>query len=120
MVCFNLMLSFSITHALLFLSLSISTTQTAFTTKKNYGGEERMAQWATTQRSLHGLPVTEPEAGGRRSGSFVELSEVAEQARRRAEFARLREKNTLRGQLESSARLRGVDLNAIKSPFYSV
>ncbi|KAL5679103.1 hypothetical protein ACJX0J_005488, partial [Zea mays] len=45
--------------------------KTAFTTKKNYGGEERMAQWATTQRSLHGLPVTEPEAGGRRSGSFV-------------------------------------------------
>ena len=95
--------------------------QTAFTTKKNYGGEERKAQWATTQRSLHGLPTTtESEAGGRRSSSNTELSEIAEQAKRRAEFARLREKNTLRGQLESSARRRGMDINAVRTPFYSM
>ncbi|XP_066359648.1 plasma membrane ATPase-like [Miscanthus floridulus] len=95
--------------------------KTAFTTKENYGGEERKAQWATTQRSLHGLPTTtESEAGGRRSSSSTELSEIAEQAKRRAEFARLREKNTLRGQLESSARRRGMDINAVRTPFYSM
>ena len=89
--------------------------QTAFTTKDNYGGEERKAQWATTQRSLHGLDI---EAGG--GGGSFELPEIAEQAKRRAEFARLREKNTLRGHLESAAKVRGIDINAVRTPFYSM
>ncbi|RLN40954.1 plasma membrane ATPase-like [Panicum miliaceum] len=54
--------------------------KTAFTTK-DYGREEREAQWATTQRSL-------PEQPSRGSSSYAELSEIAEQARRRAEVAR--------------------------------
>ena len=97
--------------------------KTAFTTKKNYGGEERKAQWATTQRSLHGLPTTtEAEAAGAGGGGnhAAELSEIAEQAKRRAEFARLCQRNTLRGQLESSARRRGIDINAVRTPYYSV
>jgi len=89
--------------------------KTAFTTK-NYGREEREAQWATTQRSLHGLDI---EAGGG-SGYAEELPEIAEQAKRRAEFARLREKNTLRGHLESAAKVRGIDINAVRTPFYSM
>jgi len=55
--------------------------QTAFTMKKNYGREEREVQWATAQRSLHGLPV--PESGGRGSSYAAELSEIVEQARLR-------------------------------------
>lgn len=63
--------------------------QTAFTTKSNYGIEEREAQWAHAQRTLHGLHNNEtgnnafPEKGG-----YRELSEIAEQAKRRAEMAR--------------------------------
>jgi H+-transporting ATPase len=90
--------------------------KTAFTTKRNYGKEEREAQWATTQRSLHGLDL-DIEAGG---GGSLELSEIAEQAKRRAQFARLREKNTLRGHLESAAKVRGIDINAVRTPFYSM
>ncbi|CAN6290804.1 unnamed protein product [Urochloa humidicola] len=85
--------------------------KTAFTTKKNYGMEEREAQWAATQRSLHGLPASESD--GRASSSYVaELcSEIAEQARRRAEVAKFR------GHLESSAKLRGIDMSSVKSPY---
>ncbi|KAF8780137.1 hypothetical protein HU200_001797 [Digitaria exilis] len=90
--------------------------KTAFTTKKNYGREEREAQWAMTQRSLHGLP----EQTGRSSSSYAELSEIAEQAKRRAEMARFRETSTLRGHLESSAKLRGIDISAVKSPYYTM
>lgn len=91
--------------------------QTAFTTKKNYGREEREAQWAMTQRSLHGLPEQQAD---RRSSSYAELSEIAEQAKRRAEMARFRETSTLRGHLESSAKLRGIDISAVKSPYYTM
>ena len=92
--------------------------KTAFTTKKDYGREERAAQWATTQRSLHGLDI---ESGGGGDRSYAEeVPEIAEQARRRAEFARLREKKTLRGHLESAAKLRGIDINAVRPPFYSM
>ncbi|KAG2551761.1 plasma membrane ATPase-like [Panicum virgatum] len=97
--------------------------KTAFTTKKEYGREEREAQWATTQRSLHGLPApdsSELQAGGGRGSYAAELSEIAEQARRRAEVARFRETSTLRGHLESSAKLRGIDISAVKSPYYTM
>ncbi|CAN1825447.1 Plasma membrane ATPase 4 [Linum perenne] len=55
--------------------------KTAFTTKKDYGKGEREAQWATAQRTLHGLQP--PHKNG-----YRELSEIAEQAKRRAEVAR--------------------------------
>jgi H+-transporting ATPase len=58
--------------------------QTAFTTKKDYGRGEREAQWATAQRTLHGLKVTESKS----NSAHHEHSEIAEQAKRRAEAAR--------------------------------
>ncbi|XP_022143028.1 ATPase 8, plasma membrane-type isoform X2 [Momordica charantia] len=61
--------------------------KTAFTTKKDYGKGEREAQWALAQRSLHGLQ--QPEALFSDSSSYRELSEIAEQAKRRAEVARM-------------------------------
>ncbi|XP_024012572.1 LOW QUALITY PROTEIN: ATPase 3, plasma membrane-type [Eutrema salsugineum] len=84
--------------------------KTAFTTKQNYGIEEREAQWAHAQRTLHGLQNTEtgnvfPERGG-----YRELSEIAEQAKRRAEIARLRELHTLKGHVESVVKLKGLDI----------
>ncbi|KAJ6925052.1 plasma membrane ATPase 4-like isoform X2 [Populus alba x Populus x berolinensis] len=63
--------------------------KTAFTTKKDYGKEEREAQWATAQRTLHGLqpPETSHNMFSEKN-SYRELSEIAEQAKRRAEMAR--------------------------------
>uniref|UniRef100_A0A0A0LJ36 Plasma membrane ATPase n=1 Tax=Cucumis sativus TaxID=3659 RepID=A0A0A0LJ36_CUCSA len=61
--------------------------KTAFTTKKDYGKGEREAQWALAQRTLHGLQ--KPEALFSDTSSYRELSEIAEQAKRRAEVARM-------------------------------
>ncbi|CAL9052306.1 unnamed protein product, partial [Musa banksii] len=60
----------------------------AFTTKKDYGREEREAQWAMAQRTLHGLQTPENANLFSDKSSYRELSELAEQAKRRAEVAR--------------------------------
>lgn len=62
--------------------------QTAFTTKKDYGREEREAQWAMAQRTLHGLQPPETADLFNEKTGYRELSEIAEQAKRRAEVAR--------------------------------
>ncbi|CAL9099416.1 unnamed protein product [Musa hybrid cultivar] len=62
--------------------------KTAFTTKKDYGREEREAQWALAQRTLHGLQVPDTSALFNDNNSYRELSEIADQAMRRAEVAR--------------------------------
>ncbi|KAL5661001.1 hypothetical protein ACJX0J_028126, partial [Zea mays] len=63
--------------------------KTAFASELDYGRGKREAQWAIAQRSLHGLQ--QPEASGLfnsdNSNDFIELSEIAEQAKRRAEIA---------------------------------
>ncbi|KAK3121372.1 hypothetical protein QOZ80_8BG0651790 [Eleusine coracana subsp. coracana] len=89
----------------------------AFTTKKDYGREEREAQWATAQRTLHGLQT--PELAGilNERSSYRELSEIAEQAKRRAEVARLRELSTLKGQVESVVKLKGLDMEGIQQHY---
>ena len=68
------------------LSLCMYLMKTAFTTKKDYGKGEREAQWALAQRTLHGLQP--PEALYTEKSSYRDLSEIAEQAKRRAEVAR--------------------------------
>ena len=65
--------------------------QVAFTTKKDYGKEEREAQWAHAQRTLHGLqPPEATNIFNDKNSNYRELSEIAEQAKRRAEVARYR------------------------------
>merc|ERR1712150_72485 len=87
--------------------------KTAFTTKKDYGRGEREAQWALAQRTLHGLET--PETTGLfNDKNFRELSEIAEQAKRRAEVARLRELHTLKGHVESVVKLKGLDIETIQ------
>ncbi|XP_052876655.1 ATPase 10, plasma membrane-type isoform X1 [Gossypium arboreum] len=85
--------------------------KTAFTSKKDYGKDDRAAQWILSQRSLQGLMAADLDFNGRRSRSSL----IADQARRRAEIARLGELHTLRGHVESVMRLKNLDLNAIKS-----
>ncbi|XP_050217202.1 plasma membrane ATPase 4 isoform X2 [Mercurialis annua] len=91
--------------------------KTAFTTKKDYGKEEREAQWATAQRTLHGLQPPESTTLFADKNSYRELSEIAEQAKRRAEVARLRELHTLKGHVESVVKLKGLDIDTIQQHY---
>ncbi|KAK9677268.1 hypothetical protein RND81_11G131800 [Saponaria officinalis] len=91
--------------------------RTAFTSKKDYGRGEREAQWAAAQRTLHGLnqPSTSDILGD--TTNYRELSEIAEQAKRRAEIARLRELHTLKGHVESVVKLKGLDIETIQQHY---
>ncbi|KAL3683063.1 hypothetical protein R1sor_001085 [Riccia sorocarpa] len=83
--------------------------RTALTTKKDFGKDDRQAQWATQQRTLHGLPTTVSEE--RTGHEFKDVPELAGEAKRRAEIARLRELHTLKGHVESVIRLKGIDMD---------
>ncbi|KAG8656578.1 hypothetical protein MANES_04G152300v8 [Manihot esculenta] len=85
--------------------------KTAFTSKKDYGKEDRAAKWVLSQRSLQGVMAADLEFNGRRSRSSL----IAEQARRRAEIARLGEIHTLKGHVESVVRLKNLNLNVIQA-----
>ncbi|ONK59572.1 uncharacterized protein A4U43_C08F7840 [Asparagus officinalis] len=88
--------------------------KTAFTSKKDYGKGEREAQWALAQRTLHGLDT--PGLFNDKS-DYRELSEIAEQAKKRAEVARLRELHTLKGRVESVVKTKGLDIEAIQQSY---
>ncbi|KAL6873411.1 hypothetical protein ACP4OV_013493 [Aristida adscensionis] len=90
--------------------------KTAFANELDYGKSKREAQWAIAQRSLHGLQQPENAAlfNNDNTNDFVELSEIAEQAKRRAEIARLRELHTLKGHVESVVKLKGLDIDTIQ------
>ncbi|KAF3786077.1 Plasma membrane ATPase, partial [Nymphaea thermarum] len=98
---------------------SLLQNKTAFTTKKDYGRGEREAQWALAQRTLHGLhqPDTSTNAFFNDKSDYRELSEIAEQAKRRAEIARLRELHTLKGHVESVVKLKGLDIDTIQQHY---
>ncbi|XP_073150062.1 ATPase 8, plasma membrane-type-like [Henckelia pumila] len=91
--------------------------KTAFTTKKDYGKGEREAQWAVAQRTLHGLSTTTDTSGLFNDKNYRELSEIAEQAKKRAEVARLRELHTLKGHVESVVKLKGLDIETIQQHY---
>ncbi|KAK4431832.1 ATPase 8, plasma membrane-type [Sesamum alatum] len=91
--------------------------KTAFTTKKDYGRGEREAQWAVAQRTLHGLSTPDASTALLHDKNYRELSEIAEQARRRAEVARLRELHTLKGHVESVVKLKGLDIETIQQHY---
>ncbi|KAL9261719.1 ATPase 10, plasma membrane-type-like protein, partial [Drosera capensis] len=84
--------------------------KTAFTSKKDFGKEDREAKWVMSQRTLQGLTSTDLDLTGRRTTSLI-----AEQARRRAEIARLGELYTLKGHVESVLRLKNLDPNMIQA-----
>ncbi|KAK3413344.1 hypothetical protein EUGRSUZ_I01911 [Eucalyptus grandis] len=86
----------------------------AFTRKKDFGKEERELKWAHAQRTLHGLHPPETKMFG---SSYTELNQMAEEAKRRAEIARLRELNTLKGHVESVVRLKGLDIDTIQQAY---
>ncbi|KAG8080994.1 hypothetical protein GUJ93_ZPchr0007g4411 [Zizania palustris] len=89
----------------------------AFTRKKDFGKEERELKWATAQRTLHGLQPATTSTVFRDMTNYNELNQLAEEARRRAEIARLRELNTLKGRMESVVRQKGLDMETIQQSY---
>ncbi|KEH39623.1 putative proton-exporting ATPase [Medicago truncatula] len=96
---------------------NITENRTAFTSKKDYGKGEREAQWAAAQRTLHGLNPPETDQVLNESNNYRELSELADQAKKRAEIARLRELHTLKGHVESVVKLKGLDIETIQQHY---
>ncbi|KAL0393852.1 UNVERIFIED_CONTAM: Plasma membrane ATPase 4 [Sesamum latifolium] len=88
--------------------------KTAFTTKSNYGKEEREAQWAAAQRTLHGLQPPEttnlfPEKSSYRSSRRLQ--------NKPNDVQRLRELHTLKGHVESVVKLKGLDIDTIQQHY---
>ncbi|KAF7845051.1 plasma membrane ATPase 1 [Senna tora] len=90
--------------------------RTAFTNKNDFGREVREAAWAAEQRTLHGLQSAETKMFAEKH-TFREINTLAEEAKRRAEIARMRELHTLKGRVESFAKLRGLDIDAIQGHY---
>ncbi|KAJ0959998.1 hypothetical protein J5N97_000254 [Dioscorea zingiberensis] len=90
--------------------------QIAFTRQKDFGKEQRELQWAHAQRTLHGLQPPDTKMFTERT-HFNELNQMAEEAKRRAEIARLRELHTLKGHVESVVRLKGLDIHTIQQAY---
>ncbi|CAN1259099.1 ATPase 7, plasma membrane-type [Linum perenne] len=86
--------------------------------RKDFGREAREAAWATEQRTLHGLQSAEAKPIHEKGTGFREISMVAEEAKRRAEIARLRELHTLKGKVDSFVKLKGLDVEV--NPHYTV
>ncbi|CAA3008052.1 ATPase 11, plasma membrane-type [Olea europaea subsp. europaea] len=87
----------------------------AFTRKKDFGKEDRELKWAQAQRTLHGLH--QPETRFTERSSFNELNQIAEEAKRRAEIARLRELTTLKAHVESVVKLKNLDIETIQQSY---
>lgn len=68
----------------------VFTVQIAFTTKNNFGKEERELQWVQAQRTLHGLHPVQKESQGfeHHDSEHHNANNIADQAKRRAEIAR--------------------------------
>ncbi|KAF8110798.1 hypothetical protein N665_0079s0110 [Sinapis alba] len=92
--------------------------RTALTGKKNFGKDERMAAWATETRTQHGLETGQKPMYERHGAT--ELSNMADEAKRRAELARMRELQTLKGKVESAAKLKGIDLDDANNNSYTI
>ncbi|KAF2311356.1 hypothetical protein GH714_022031 [Hevea brasiliensis] len=83
---------------------------------KGFWKEQRELQWAHAQRTLHGLQPPDTKMFTERT-HFTELNQMAEEAKRRAEIARLRELHTLKGHVESVIRLKGIDIDTIQQAY---
>ncbi|KAF6159901.1 hypothetical protein GIB67_032985 [Kingdonia uniflora] len=88
----------------------------AFTRQKDFGKEARELKWAHAQRTLHGLHPPESHMFEERT-NFTDLNQMAEEAKRRAEIARLRELCTLKGHVESVVKLKGLDIETIQQAY---
>ncbi|KAE8661383.1 Plasma membrane ATPase 1 [Hibiscus syriacus] len=77
---------------------------------------KRTTGWAHAQRTLHGLQAPDSKMFTERT-HITELNQMAEEAKRRAEIARLRELHTLKGHVESVVRLKNLDIDTIQQAY---
>ncbi|KMZ75899.1 Proton-exporting ATPase [Zostera marina] len=92
----------------------------AFSTRRDYGRVEREAQWAQEERAKHGLQTTTTEINtllDENTTGYRVLSEIAEQAKKRAEIARMTELRTLKGHVESVVKLKGLEMENIQQHY---
>ncbi|KAL0350934.1 UNVERIFIED_CONTAM: Plasma membrane ATPase 1 [Sesamum radiatum] len=87
----------------------------AFTREKNFGKDTRELKWAQAQRTLHRLHPPQTQFGER--NNYNELNQIAEEAKRRAEMARLRELHTLKGHVESVIKMKNLDIDTIQQSY---
>ncbi|KAB2629486.1 plasma membrane ATPase 4-like [Pyrus ussuriensis x Pyrus communis] len=114
----QMMAAFIVTYVLLdFLKFAIWYIQSRKAWNNLLENKEREAQWAAAQRTLHGLQPPETTNLFNEKNSYRELSEIAKQAKRRAEVARLRELHTLKGHVESIVKLKGLDIDTIQQHY---
>ncbi|CAN0921844.1 ATPase 7, plasma membrane-type [Linum grandiflorum] len=85
--------------------------------RKDFGREEREAAWATEQRTIHGLQSDTDMKIFSEKSTYREISLMAEEARKRAEIARMRELHTLKGRVESFAKLKGYDIDSMNQHY---
>ncbi|CAN1134695.1 ATPase 7, plasma membrane-type [Linum perenne] len=85
--------------------------RTALTNKKDFGREEREAAWATEQRTLHGLQNDTDMKIFSDKSTYREISLMAEEARK------MRELHTLKGRVESFAKLKGYDIDSMNQHY---
>jgi len=85
---------------------------TVFINHTDYGKGVQEAQWATAQRTLHGLNESFDDNRGRH-----ELSKLAEQAPKHAKMARLRELDTFKVYVETIVKLKGLDVDTIQQSY---
>ncbi|KAE9462429.1 hypothetical protein C3L33_05672, partial [Rhododendron williamsianum] len=111
--------------------LNLLENKTAFTTKKDYGKEEREAQWALAQRTLHGLQPPEASTIFNEKSSTESYLKSLNRLRgelRLQELLKsllatckdrpwLRELNTLKGHVESVVKLKGLDIDNIQQHY---
>lgn len=83
----------------------------AFTRQKDFGKEHREREWAHAQRTLHGLQP--PDVKFSERSHATELTQMAEEAKTRAEIARLRELRTFKDHLNSVVRDKRLDIDTI-------
>ncbi|XP_039140986.1 plasma membrane ATPase 1-like isoform X1 [Dioscorea cayenensis subsp. rotundata] len=88
----------------------------AFTRKKDFGKEARELKWAHAQRTLNGLQPPDTKMFNDRT-NLDDPNRMAEDSKRRAEIARLRELNTLKGYMESVIRNKGINIETIEKSY---
>ncbi|GAB4844290.1 ATPase 7, plasma membrane-type [Ancistrocladus abbreviatus] len=91
---------------------SLAEQRTAFTSKKDFGKESQEVAWPAEHwtQQQHGRDSFDMKFLTE-SSSFRYLNLMAEEAKKCAEVARLRELQTVKGWVDSNARLRGLDID---------
>ncbi|KAK1592672.1 hypothetical protein Q3G72_028612 [Acer saccharum] len=90
--------------------------RTAFTDKKDFGKGVHEAAMLADQRPVSGLKPSEMRSFTEKS-TFREINVMSEEAKRHVEISRQRVIHALKGKVESFAKLRGYDIDAMNNHY---